>query len=100
AAVSRPAWVYTPAAQEVVDKFGFSALAPVRPTIALFHTLRCPRMFVSVKRDALDLGDFRLSCPVCFASWGLQRYSYRHEVPQDLAAAVSGNPQDQKAVRR
>ena len=45
AAVSRPVWVCTPAAQEVVDRFGFSALAPVRPTIALFHTPRCPRRF-------------------------------------------------------
>src|SRR5258708_13319887 len=45
AAVSRPVWVCTPAAREVVDRFGFSALAPVRPTIALFHTPRCPRRF-------------------------------------------------------
>jgi hypothetical protein len=58
------------------------------------------RLNVSVKRDALDLGTSGCLARVCFVSWGLQRYSYRHEVPQDLAAAVSGNPQDQKAVRR
>src|SRR5258708_1584903 len=34
---------YTPAAQGVVDRFDFSVLASVRPTIAPRHTLRCPR---------------------------------------------------------
>src|SRR5215469_5148856 len=33
-AVSRPTLVCTPPAQEEVDRFGFSALPPVRPTIA------------------------------------------------------------------
>src|SRR6516164_9287260 len=42
-AVSRPALVYTPAVRDVVDRFGFSALASVRPTIALVRTPRCPR---------------------------------------------------------
>src|ERR1039458_8547916 len=43
AAASRPAWVCRPAARAVVDRFDSSALAPVRPTIARLHTLRCPR---------------------------------------------------------
>src|ERR1019366_7245995 len=43
AAASRPAWVYKPAARAVVDRFDSSALAPVRPTIARLHTLRCPQ---------------------------------------------------------
>src|SRR5262249_22679296 len=43
AAASRPASVYTPAAQEEVDRFGSSALAPTRPTIAPARTTRCPR---------------------------------------------------------
>src|ERR1039458_3381903 len=43
AAASRPAWVYKPAARAGVDRFDSSALAPVRPTIARLHTLRCPR---------------------------------------------------------
>src|SRR5215469_5718583 len=45
AAVSHLASVCTPAGQEVVDRFGSSALAPVRPTIALRRTLRYPRTF-------------------------------------------------------
>src|ERR1035438_4710471 len=32
-----------PAAPEVVDTFGFSALASIRPTSTLLHTLQCPR---------------------------------------------------------
>jgi hypothetical protein len=43
AAASHPAWGCIPAAREVVDRFDFSALASVRPTIALLRTLRCPR---------------------------------------------------------
>src|SRR5262245_47716462 len=38
-----PAWVYRLAARVVVDRFDFSALASVRPTIAPRHTARCPR---------------------------------------------------------
>src|SRR3984893_13300244 len=41
---SHPAWVCRPAAQEVVDRFDFSALAPVRPTTGPCRTLRCSRM--------------------------------------------------------
>ncbi len=45
AAVSRPVWVCIPAARAVVDMFGFSALAPVRPAIVPRRTPRCPRRF-------------------------------------------------------
>ena len=45
-AASRPASVYTPAARGVVDRFDFSTLASVRPTIALLHTTRCPQTTV------------------------------------------------------
>ena len=40
---SRPVWVCKPAAQAAVDRFGFSALAPVRPAIVPRRTARCPR---------------------------------------------------------
>ena len=40
---SRPAWVCKPAAQAAVDRFDFSALAPVRPTIVPAILLRCSR---------------------------------------------------------
>src|SRR5262249_39390118 len=43
AAASRPAWVYKPAAQALVDRFDSSTPAPVRPTIARLRTPRCPR---------------------------------------------------------
>ena len=45
AAVSHPASVHTPVEQEVVGRFDSSALAPIRPTIVLLHTLRCHRTF-------------------------------------------------------
>ena len=45
AAVSHLASVCTPAGQEVVDRFDSSALAPIRPTIVLLRTPRCPRTF-------------------------------------------------------
>jgi hypothetical protein len=40
---SHPAWVYKPAARVAVDRFGFSALAPVHPTTVPRRTVRCPR---------------------------------------------------------
>src|SRR5262249_4034142 len=43
---SHPAWVCTPAARVAVDRFDFSALASVHPTIAPHRTARCPRKFV------------------------------------------------------
>ena len=43
---SHPVWVYTPAVRVAVDRFGFSALASVRPTIVLPRTVRCLRKFV------------------------------------------------------
>ena len=42
-AVSHLASVYIPAGREVVDRFGSSVLAPVRPTIAPCRMLRCAR---------------------------------------------------------
>src|ERR1035438_4959235 len=42
-AVVPRASVCKPAAPEVVDTFGFSALASIRPTSTLLHTLQCPR---------------------------------------------------------
>jgi hypothetical protein len=42
---SHPAWVYRLAALFAVDRFDFSALASVRPTIAPHRTVRCPRKF-------------------------------------------------------
>src|ERR1700739_965375 len=43
AASSRPASVYIPAAQQVVERSDSSALAAVRPTTVPPHTSRCPR---------------------------------------------------------
>src|SRR6516225_2047136 len=43
AAAYRPVLVYTLASPEGVDKFDLSALAPVRPTIALRRIPRCPQ---------------------------------------------------------
>ena len=40
---SRPPWGCIPVGPEAVDTFDSSAHAPVRPTIALPHILRCPR---------------------------------------------------------
>src|SRR5215471_21287746 len=44
-AASHPAWVCRPAVRVVVDRFDSSALAPIRPAIALLRTLRCPQRF-------------------------------------------------------
>src|SRR3954451_20930211 len=41
AAAFHPVWGDTPAAPDVVDRFDSSAPAPVRPTIAPHHILRC-----------------------------------------------------------
>jgi len=44
------------AAREVVDTFDFSALASVRPTIALFRTLRClERLVIYSRRSTIAL---------------------------------------------
>ena len=43
---SHPAWVYKPALQVAVDRFDFSALASVHPTIVPCRTVRCPGSFV------------------------------------------------------
>ena len=46
-----PAWGSTPpAARAAVDTFYCSALAPVRPTTSLPHTLRCPQTFGHLRR--------------------------------------------------
>src|ERR1019366_8722293 len=51
---------YIPAAQEEVDRFDFSVLASVRPTIVPHHTLRCPRT-----SDCLLLLHHHWPCSTC-----------------------------------
>src|SRR5215831_15715970 len=50
ASAFRPAWVSTLAGQAAVDRFYFSALAPVRPTTSPLHTPRCPQTFGHLRR--------------------------------------------------